>query len=93
MVVNKTLIEIENMIKMKKSFILCTYYIDTYSNFYTAMLNKELKKVFIDIFYIGVEDFLKICNLNKRIFPIINIASAHPATISKFDNSIFLSSI
>ncbi|MBP3504553.1 MAG: hypothetical protein J6K18_05445 [Bacilli bacterium] len=73
MIVNKTLIEIENMIKMKRSFILCTYYIDTYSNFYTAMLNKELKKVFIDIFYIGVEDFLKICNLNKRIFPIFCI--------------------
>ena len=34
---------------------------------------KELKKVFIDIFYIGVEDFLKICNLNKRIFPIFCI--------------------
>ena len=44
MVINKTLNEIDSMIKMKKSFIICTYYLDTYSNFYTAMLNKELKK-------------------------------------------------
>ena len=39
MVINKTFNEIDSMIKMKRSFIICTYYLDTYSNFYTAMLN------------------------------------------------------
>ena len=73
MVVNKTLNEIDYMIKMKRSFIICTYYLDTYSNFYTAMLNKELKKALVDIFYLEVEDFLKICSLSKRIFPIFCI--------------------
>lgn len=73
MVINKTLNEIDSMIKMKRSFIICTYYLDTYSNFYTAMLNKELKIALVDIFYLEVEDFLKICSLSKRIFPIFCI--------------------
>ena len=68
MVINKTLNEIDSMIKMKRSFIICTYYLDTYSNFYTAMLNKELKKALDKI-----KDFIKIFSLNKRIFPIFCI--------------------
>lgn len=70
MVLEVTLDKVESLIRNKFSFIICTYYIDSYSKFYTAMLNKELKKNSIDIYYLNVEDFMKRFNLTKRVFPI-----------------------
>ena len=45
--------------------------INDYNEFITEI--KELKKALVDIFYLEVEDFLKICSLSKRIFPIFCI--------------------
>lgn len=70
MVIKSNVEEINKLIRSKRSFILCTYYLDSYSNLYTAMLNKELNKDLIDIYYLEVEDLMRLCNLNKRIFPI-----------------------
>ena len=61
---------INNLLINKQSFIVCTYYIDSFSMFYTSKINKELNKMKLDIYYIEVESFMKLFNLNKRIFPI-----------------------
>lgn len=70
MVINTSCDKIKKLIKDKKSFIVCTYYIDSFSSLYISKLNKELKKDFINIYYLEVEEFMKLFNLSKRIFPI-----------------------
>lgn len=64
---------INNLLINKSNFILCTYYVDSYSNFYAAMLNKNLKKDLIDLYYVEVEEFKRYFNLNNQIFPIFYI--------------------
>ena len=73
MLIKSNINKINSLIINKKSFIVCTYYLDAYSNLYTANLNKELKNELVDIYYLEVEDFMNVCNLNKRIFPIFCI--------------------
>lgn len=70
MIKKVSLSNINSLLIAKQSFIVCTYYIDTFSMFYTSKINKELNKLEIDIYYIEVESFMKLFNLNKRIFPI-----------------------
>ena len=36
--------QIEKFLQLNKSFIVCTYYVDSFSNFYAAMMNKYLEK-------------------------------------------------
>lgn len=73
MIINVNKEKINWLIKQKQNFIVCTYYLDSYSTFYTSKLNKELKKEKQDIYYLNVEEFMKLFNLNKRIFPIFCI--------------------
>lgn len=73
MIINSNINKIKSFINNKKSFIVCTYYIDAYSKLYSAKLNRELSKDMIDVYYLDIEDFMSVCNLNKRIFPIFCI--------------------
>lgn len=73
MIINTNINKINSLINNKKSFILCTYYIDAYSKLYSAKLNSLLNKDLIDVYYLNIEDFMNVCNLNKRIFPIFCI--------------------
>lgn len=70
MIKKVSLSNINSLLIAKQSFIVCTYYIDTFSMFYTSKINKELNNLKLDIYYIEVESFMKLFNLNKRIFPI-----------------------
>lgn len=73
MIIKTNINKIKSLINNKNSFILCTYYIDAYSKIYSAKLNLLLKKDLIDVYYLNIEDFMSVCNLNKRIFPIFCI--------------------
>ena len=64
---------INNLLSLKSNFILCTYYVDSYSNFYAAMLNKNLKKDVIDLYYVEVDEFKRYFNLENQVFPIFYI--------------------
>ena len=44
MIINTNINKINSLINNKKSFILCTYYIDAYSKLYAAKLNSLLFK-------------------------------------------------
>ena len=58
MIINTNVNKIKTLIKNKKSFIVCTYYIDAYSNLYAANLNYNLNKNKINIYYLNVEEFM-----------------------------------
>ena len=65
--------DIDQFLKINKSFILCTYYLDSFSNFYAAMMNKYLEKDLIDLYYIEVNEFMDIFHFKNSVFPIFNI--------------------
>ena len=73
MIIDVTKEKIKQLIKEKQNFIVCTYYIDTYSSFYTSKLNQELKMELQDIYYLEVKEFMSLFNLNKKIFPLFLI--------------------
>lgn len=62
--------QLELMINNKRTFFLCSYYIDAFSLIYESKLRKELIKNSSKIYYINVSDFNKIFNENNKIYPV-----------------------
>ena len=52
MIIKENIERIERLIKNKQSFIVCTFYIDSFSMIYSTKLNKELNKNKIKIYYL-----------------------------------------
>ena len=70
MIINSSKDIINRLILEKQNFIVCTYYIDSFSMLYASKLNQDLKKDSINIYFLEVEEFMKLFELHKRIFPI-----------------------
>ncbi len=62
--------DLKNMIKLRRTFFLCTYHIDDFSMIYQAKLKKELKDKSINVYYLSVEEFNKYFFINNKIYPI-----------------------
>ena len=73
MIKNSSKNQIEKFLQLNKSFIVCTYYVDSFSNFYAAMMNKYLEKDLINLYYLEVNEFMELFPIKNNIFPIFSI--------------------
>ena len=62
--------DLRNMIKLRRTFILCTYHIDDFSLIYQAKLKQELKRKLINIYFLSVKDYNEYFQISNKIYPI-----------------------